>query len=76
MRKVISRFSAAGSDGKAYSVEVVRTYSDRGDLVRAADPGETALFTTNGQPVTRVRRGRYLVSGTDVTLTSSVPNAP
>ena len=59
-----------------HSVEVVRTVLARVEPGRSADLGETALFTTNGQPVTRVRQGKYRVDGTDVTLTSSVPTAP
>jgi hypothetical protein len=76
MRKVIGRFAAAGSDGRAYSVEIVRTYSDTADPGRAVDLGTTGLFTANGLPVTRLRRGSYRVDGTGVMLTSSVPTAP
>jgi hypothetical protein len=76
MRKVVGRFAAAGSDGRAYSVEVVRTVPARVEAGQSGELGETALFTTNGVPVTRVRQGKYRVDGTDVTLTSSVPTAP
>jgi hypothetical protein len=76
MRKVIGRFAAAGSDGKAYSVEIVRTYSEPAPPAGGLGIGAAELFTTNAQPVTRVRRGQYRVDATGVTLTSSVPTAP
>src|SRR5687768_9445001 len=75
MRKVISRFAAAGSDGRPYSVEIVRDYTDALPG-QETDLGTSELVTSNGDRVTRVRRGLYKVNGTGVELTSSVPTAP
>jgi hypothetical protein len=78
MRTVIGRFSAAGSDGKAYSVEIVRTHAGPARLDPGVRPpaGAAELFTANAQPVTRVRRGEYRVDATGATLTSTAPTAP
>ena len=75
MRKIVSRFAAAGSDGRAYSVEVVQAFSVARIGATPVAVGPAALFTTNGQPVTRVRKGRYRVDVTGVTLTSTGGNA-
>lgn len=75
MRKIVSRFAAAGSDKRAYSVEVVQAFRvERIGAVPAA-VGPAELFTTNGLPVTRVRRGEYRVNATGVTLTSTAGNS-
>ena len=75
MRKIVNRFSASGSDGRAYAVEVVQAFA----VARLGAPptpvGPAELFTANGQPVTRLRHGRYRVGITGVTLTSTAATA-
>jgi hypothetical protein len=77
MKERTASFTAVGSDGKNYIVDVVTNYIDAGNLTpHAVIEGKKEYRTSNGFEVTRVSKGEYIVSLTGVTLRSTSPDAP
>lgn len=77
MKERTGSFTAEGSDGKTYIVDVVTNYIDAGNLTpHAVIEGKKEYRTSNGFTVKRVSKGEYTLLMTGVTLRSTSPNAP
>lgn len=77
MKERTSTFTAVGSDGKNYIVDVVTNYIDAGNLTpHAVIEGTKEYRTSNGFAVTRVGKGEYIITLTGVTLRATSPDAP
>jgi hypothetical protein len=76
MKERTASFTAVGSDGKNYIVDVVTNFIDAGNLTPHAVEGKKEYRTSNGFEVMRVSKGEYLVPLTGVTLRSTSPDAP
>jgi hypothetical protein len=77
MKERISTFTAIGSDGKNYIVDVATNYIDAGSLTpHAVIEGQKEYRTSNGFAVKRVGKGEYIVPLTGVTLRFTSTDAP
>jgi hypothetical protein len=77
MKERTSSFTAKGSDGKSYIVDVVTNYIDAGNLTpQTVIEGKKEYRTSNGFTVKRVSKGEYTIPLSGVTLRSDSPDAP
>ena len=77
MMRHLGAFTAQGSDGHRYTVNIYA------EFIRVAAPegsgeveGVQHLRLADGRPVTRLARGEYAIDGAGVTLRSHAADAP
>ncbi len=76
--KQTGKFTASGSDGRAYTVYIYTNYIDTGNFIdpNAFVEGLKELRTSDGLAVNRHKKGEYEIVQTGVLLKSNSVEAP
>lgn len=78
MQRCTGSYSAAGNDGRSYTVEVWTNFTSSGHLHERTTEvaGFRTLCTSDGQHLNYTEKGRYQIVATGVVLQSDDPDAP